>query len=133
LREFRVIERRHADYCVLDARQLQETHAHLFDRIVATREDDAYAAVVRGQRHEVAERVARGLLEQALHALDEDDLTALRREDGPEGGGIRRNVGGGERPVEMRLCEFVDTKAEGEVIPREERDGTFVTRRLAPD
>ena len=42
--------------------RLQEARAHLFDRIVATREDDAHTAIVRRERNKVAERVARGLL-----------------------------------------------------------------------
>ena len=80
--EFGVIERRHVDDGVLDAMRLQEARAHLLDGVVAAREDDAQAAVVRGQRHEVGKGVARCLLEQALDAFDEDDLAVLRAEDG---------------------------------------------------
>jgi hypothetical protein len=63
LRQLRIVERRNAHNGVLDPRRLQEARAHLIDRIVAARKDDAHAWVRSGQRHEVAERITRGLLE----------------------------------------------------------------------
>ena len=84
LRQFGVVERRYLDDRVLDSCGLQEACAHLLHRIVAAREDDAHRSVVPREGHEVAEGVARGLLKQALDALDEDDLASLRGEDGAE-------------------------------------------------
>ena len=71
-------------------------------------------AVVPRERHQVAERVARGLLKQAFDALDEDDLASLRAEDGAEASVALRRHWRVKRCIEVRRGEFLDSEAEGE-------------------
>ena len=111
--------------------RLQKARAHLFDRVVAAREQNAQAAIVRRQRHEVGKRVARCLLEQALDAFDKDDLAILRTEDGAKFRPVRRHLRGGQRGVQMRLREFLDAKAKQEMIQGEHADGVLAHGRLA--
>ena len=111
--------------------RLQKARAHLFDRVVAAREQNAQAAVVRRQRHEVGKRVARCLLEQALDAFHKDDLAILRTKDGAKSRPVRRHLRGGQRGVQMRLREFLDAKAKQEMITGEYADGVLAHGRLA--
>ena len=89
------------------------------------------AAVVAREGHEVAESVARGLLEQALDALDEDDLRPCAARMARRVGGIGRHLGGMQRGVEVRLREFLNPEAKGEMVWREDRDGVLADRGLA--
>src|SRR5207247_319808 len=74
---------------------------------------------------EDGKRVARGLLEQALGALDEDDLAVLRAENGAKLRPVRRHLRGGQRGVQMRLREFLDAEAKQEMIQGEHADGVL--------
>ena len=109
----------------------RKSRAYLFDRVVAAREQNAQAAVVRRQRHEVGKRVARCLLKQALDAFDKDDLAVLRAEDSAKFRPVRRYLRVGQRGVQMRLREFFDAKAKQEMIQGEQADGVLAHGRLA--
>ena len=113
-----------------DSRGLQEAIADKVGRVVAARQDEPPAPVFRHERQEIGEGIAGGRFEEPFHALDQQHLPPLARQDRPEHSCVRRNLVPVQRFVEMGMGEFLRPEAEGEMVSPEDADGVLRDARL---